>query len=101
MSIRDAKLTFGGGKKLGVQKLQGAQKAYKKNQTVKCLYFLVAPFEFSGRAPFKLVTPLVTMVTELGLGGVNYGYCKPNLEQKSVKVSRIDLYLSILKYLLI
>ena len=33
MAIRGAKLTFGGGKNvLGVQKLQGAQQAYKKNQ---------------------------------------------------------------------
>ena len=27
-------------------------------ETVKFLYFVGAPFEFSGRAPFKLVTPL-------------------------------------------
>ena len=46
----------GGGKNLGVQKLQGAQKAYK---TVKKLYFVGAPFEFCGRAPFKLITPLI------------------------------------------
>ena len=75
MAIRGAKLTFGGGENfLGVQKLQGAQKAYIKNPkksgdlfcccffwrqyTVKILYFVGAPFEFSGRAPFKLVTPL-------------------------------------------
>ena len=33
MAIRGAKLSFSGGKNfLGVQKLQGAQKAYKKNQ---------------------------------------------------------------------
>ena len=43
----------------GVQKLQGAQQAYKKNnkvatffcfvlETVKILYFVGAPFEFSG-----------------------------------------------------
>ena len=33
MAIRGAKLSFSGGKTfLGVQKLQGAQKAYKKNQ---------------------------------------------------------------------
>ena len=66
-------MTFGGGKKfLGVQKLQGQgeQQAYKKNnnkkwrpflfvlETVKMLYFVRAPFEFRGRAPFKLVTPL-------------------------------------------
>ena len=58
-------------KSLGEQKLQWAQKAYKKNQkksgdlffffflTVKLLYSVGAPFEFSGRAPFKLVTPLI------------------------------------------
>ena len=28
-------------------------------ETVKILYFVGAPFEFSGRAPFKLVTPLL------------------------------------------
>ena len=72
MAIRGAKLTFGGGVNfLGVQKLQGVQKAYKKNQkksvdlfyyfflTVKILYFVGAPYEFSGRAPLKLVTPLL------------------------------------------
>ena len=33
MAIRGAKLTFGDGKNFwGVQKLQGAQKAYKENQ---------------------------------------------------------------------
>ena len=59
----------------GAQKLQGAQKAYKKNQQQKIgdlflfvlktekNYFVGAPFEFSGRATFKLVTPpgLATM----------------------------------------
>ena len=63
MAIRGAKLTFdGGGKFLGVRKLQGTQQACKKNQkkvvTVKVLYFIGAPFEFNGRAQFKLVTPL-------------------------------------------
>ena len=56
---------------LGVQKVQGEQQAYKKNQkkvatyfiffleTVKFLYFVGAPFELNGRAPFKLVTPML------------------------------------------
>ena len=57
MAIRGAKLTVRGGEKLGVQNLQGAQKAYKKIEkpkksgdfffwTVKFLYFEEAPFEF-------------------------------------------------------
>ena len=75
MAIRGAKLTFVGGKKiLGVQKVQVEQQAFKKNQkkvanffllfflkTVKKLYFVGAPFQFSGRAPFKLVTPLISI----------------------------------------
>ena len=75
MAIRGAKLTFGGGKQIfGSKKAPGGgggQQAYKKNhkksgdlfffflETVKILYFVGAPFEFSGRAPFKLVTPLL------------------------------------------
>ena len=75
MAIRGAKLTFGGGKKnLGVQKLNKPIRKTKKKkwrpfflfvffflfflETVKCLYFLGAPFGLNGRAPFKLVTPL-------------------------------------------
>ena len=61
-------------KNSGVQKLQGSNKPIRKTnkkvatfffffffflETVKMLYFVGAPFEFSGRAPFKLVTLLV------------------------------------------
>ena len=44
MAIRGAKLTFGGGKKIGVQKLQGAQQAYKKNQNKSGELFFVLFF---------------------------------------------------------
>ena len=75
MAIRaGAKLTFGGGKQIvGSTKAPGGgggnkpiRKTKKKwrhfflfFETVKILYFVGAPFEFSGRAPFKLVTPLL------------------------------------------
>ena len=71
MAERDAKLTFGGGKQiLGVQKAPGDATNLKEKpeksgdlflfvlETVKILYLVRAPFEFNGRAPFKLVTPL-------------------------------------------
>ena len=62
MAIRGANLTFSGWKKN-----LGAQKAYKKNQQENCNLYFVAPFEFSGQAPFKLVTPLNTNRTILTL----------------------------------
>ena len=41
MAIRGAKFTFGGGgKNLGVQKFQGAQQAYKKNQKKAATFFV-------------------------------------------------------------
>ena len=71
MAIRGAKLIVGGGKNLlGVQKLRGRNKPIRKTkkkwrpffcflETENFLYFVGTPFESSGRAPFKLVTPLV------------------------------------------
>ena len=70
MTIRGAKLTFGGGKNFWEYKSsRGSNKPIRKTtkkwrpflfvlETVKMLYFVRAPFEFRGRAPFKLVTPL-------------------------------------------
>ena len=71
MAIRGAKLTLGGGKKMWEYKSsRGSNKPIRKTnkkggdlffflETVSILYFVGAPFEFNGRAPFKLVTPLL------------------------------------------
>ena len=68
MAIRGAKLTFGGRNFFWEYKSSRGhiRKNNKKEaifvfvflETVKFLYFIGAPFEFSGRASFKLVTPL-------------------------------------------
>ena len=60
MAKRGANLTFGGGKKIW-----GRKKPIKSDDLF--LYLVGAPFEFSGRAPFKLVTPLNTNRTILTL----------------------------------
>ena len=68
MAIRGAKLTFGVGGKIWEYKSSSGRKKpiriIKEKwatfflEKLKMLYFVGAPFEFSGRAPFKLVTPL-------------------------------------------
>ena len=68
IGIRGAKLKFGGGKYKSSR--EGGNKPIRKPKKCgdlffcfffgdsKILYFVGAPFEFSGRTPFKLVTPL-------------------------------------------
>ena len=73
MAIKEAKLTFGGSKKNWEYKSsRGRKKPIRKTNKQKwqpffsflffgdskILYFVWALFEFSGQAPFKLVTPL-------------------------------------------
>ena len=51
-----------GGAKINVrwwENFFGSTKSFRG--TVKFLYFVGAPFEFNGRAPFKLVTPLLVL----------------------------------------
>ena len=65
-----AKLTFGVGKHFWEYKSsRGRKQPIRKTKKaaiflffVTFLYFVGAPFEFSGRAPFKPVTPLIKSV---------------------------------------
>ena len=72
MAISGAKLTFCGGENWEYKSSRGRNKPIRETnkksgdlfflfRTVKLLYFVGAPFEFNGRAPFKLVTSLLVL----------------------------------------
>ena len=98
---KGAKLTFGGGKNWEYKSSRGRKKpTRKKNQKVAtffCFYFedskmfvlyVGAPFEFSGRAPFKLFTPLDIISIQLSaiIGSKSLSVYLDNLVQITDKI---------------